>query len=62
MTKRKPPTPFEFEQRIKKIIEQYPEDLEYRHEDLDLYICETMESLGYEDGIRLFRGTPKWYA
>ena len=59
---KKCPTPYEFEQKIKEIIAEYEDDIEDCHAELDLYICETMERLGYADGIRLFRTTPKWYA
>jgi len=59
---KKYPTPYEFEYRIQEIINEYGDDTENCHAELDLYICETMEKLGYADGIRLFRKTPKWYA
>lgn len=56
------PTPYEFEEQIKRIIKEYEDDLEGKHVELDLYICTVLESLGYSDGVRLFRSTEKWYA
>lgn len=58
---KEPPDPNEFAMEIKKIIEDLPDDQEERHINLDLYICEVMEKLGYKEGIRLFRTTPKGY-
>jgi len=66
MSKKKdPPTPYEFEQKIGSIMQLYwidRRDIETCHVELDEYICQVMESLGYSDGIRLFRKIPKWYA
>lgn len=56
------PTPEEFEAHIKHIIEQYEYNFEDKHVELDLYLCTVLESLGYSDGVRLFRSTQKWYA
>ena len=61
MAKKNPPTPTEFKYKIKEIIDN-KDGTETTHIELDLYICEVMESLGYTEGIRLFRGIPKWYA
>ena len=32
------------------------------HMEMDELMCETLSSLGYDEGIKLFRTTPKWYA
>ena len=61
MAKKNPPTPTEFKHKIREIIDN-ENGTESVHIEMDLYICEVMESLGYTEGIRLFRGTPKWYA
>lgn len=63
MTKTKePPTPDEFMEHTKEIVEMYKDDIERCHIELDSYVSEVMESLGYKEGIRIFRTVPKWYA
>lgn len=62
MVKKNPPSPAEFKQKIANICKKYKNDQEDRHAEMDLYICETMEALGYGEGIAIFRGSPKWYA
>ncbi len=60
-----PPTPEEFYETLKSIKENYLDkqnDLEECHIMMDLYILETLESLGYKKGTNLFRQTPKWFA
>lgn len=61
----KPPTPDEFSKKMKEIKDEFYNmkgDQEECHEEMDDYICQALESLGYHDGIRIFRTTPKWYA
>ena len=61
-------TPEEFERRMQDAYDKYsdPEfriyDIEEVHSEMDDILMETLESLGYEDGITIFRKTPKWYA
>lgn len=55
------PTPAEFERHLREILDRTDSE-EDRHIDMDEYICKTLESLGYTDGVRVFRTTPKWYA
>ena len=28
---------------------------------MDNYICATLESLGYGEGVKIFKTEPKWY-
>lgn len=37
-------------------------DLEETHMQMDALMCETLESIGYEEGVRIFKEAPKWYA
>ena len=54
-------TPAEFEQRMKELREDI-EDIEERHIKADELLCETLKSLGYDAGVKLFERTRKWYA
>ena len=61
----KPPSPDEFEnhmQDIKKIFFDKEEDQEVCHMEMDSYILEVLEVLGYKAGVNVFRTTPKWYS
>ena len=64
MGKKKPLTPQKFEKKMNDILNEYANvsDLEDCHVKMDLLTCETLESLGYGNGIKLFRSKPKWYA
>jgi len=37
-------------------------DQEAAHADADDLMCELLESLGYGDGVDVFRAMDKWYA
>jgi hypothetical protein len=52
------PTPKEFNQQIKAIIDDWNNDQEMQHFLLDDYLCVT---LGYSKGIKNYRKIPKWY-
>ena len=57
----KPPSPAEFEAHMQEIKKTFS-GKEICHIEMDSYILEVMESLGYKDGVYVFRTTPKWYA
>lgn len=61
-----PPTPSEFEAEMKAIRKKFfnddYENLQDCHADMDTYILEVLETLGYKDGVAVFRSTPKWYS
>lgn len=61
-----PPTPEEFWEHMNKIrmkwINVNRNDPEEVHIEMDTYILDVLESLGYKDGVDVFRTTPKWYA
>ncbi len=53
-------TPKEFETSMKKIaIEHDPETF---HEYADDLMCAVLNGLGYEDGVKIFQETEKWYS
>lgn len=37
-------------------------DKEDIHWQMDNYMLSVLEELGYEEGVKIFRETPKWYA
>lgn len=58
-------TPDEFLAKLKGIKSQRffkEDDVEACHVEMDELICETLSSLGYDEGVKFFRTTPKWYA
>lgn len=56
------PTPQEFENKMREILDQYGDDEEVFHIAADHYICDVMEDLGYEEGIHIFAAADKWYS
>ena len=57
----KPPTPYEFKERIRAILYLYENDEAELHKAADEHLCETLILLGYEEGIRLYNKMEKWY-
>lgn len=61
-----PPTPSEFKAQMEEIRDKFftdeYEDFHECHVDMDTYILEVLETLGYKDGVAVFRSTPKWYS
>ncbi len=58
-------TPEEFKTRMKIINDRNKikdSDKEADHGDADRLLCETLSSLGYNDGIELFYELDIWYA
>ena len=37
------------------------QDEEKSHLEADRLMCEVLKSLGYEVGVRVFEGMPRWY-
>lgn len=52
--------PQEFYEKMVEL--QKIDDLEDRHVAMDTTMCDLLESLGYEKGIRVFEDTDRWYA
>jgi hypothetical protein len=59
---KKPLTSFEFKKAIEEIAEKYCGNEEVCHAVMDDLLCDTLRSLGYQDGIDIFDSTEKWYA
>lgn len=38
------------------------DDEEVEHSDMDDLMCEILTSLGYEEGVQIFKDAHKWYA
>lgn len=53
-------TPVEFAEKMDEITGIW--DFEQAHKDADNLLAELLDSLGYEDGIKLYRDMNKWYA
>ncbi len=56
-------TPEQFRDRMKEIFAAGARgDREGQHMDADDLMCELLESLGYKEGVEIFRQADKWYA
>lgn len=54
-------SPKEFAEKMGQIAEE-KDDTEVCHVKMDDYICEVLRTLGYEEGVKIFEDTPKWYS
>lgn len=41
---------------------KYIGDTEYIHIEMDAIMCKLLESLGYTEGVKIFKETRKWYS
>lgn len=60
-------TPEDFAYEMRQISNQLKDptflgDQEDVHVHMDYYMTTVLEELGYEEGVKIFRETPKWYA
>lgn len=55
-------TPEQFKQAMQKLANKFGGDEEAFHAEADDLICNTLEKLGFKDGIEIFRKQPKWYS
>jgi hypothetical protein len=62
MSKPKKMTPEEFKRRMALIESDDDYDTEEGHAKADALLCECLESLGYAEGVAIFRELHKWYA
>ena len=51
-----------FYDKMKSIQLSNKEDPEAVHSEMDNLMCDVLISLGYEDGIKIFKETKKYYA
>ena len=52
----------EFYTKMKSIQLENGNDPEEAHSKMDKLLCDLLISLGYEDGIKIFKDTKKYYA
>lgn len=52
-------TPEEFEREMREVFVGH--DPENEHEKADKLICNLLESLGYDDGVKVFKSATRWY-
>lgn len=52
----------DFAQRMADISLEYAGDPEKLHGEMDDLMCETLEKLGYSEGVDIFLKTEKYYA
>lgn len=56
-------TPKEFYEKMKELSDEEGfMDSEYVHGNMDDLMCEVLTSLGYGEGVKVFKDTLKWYA
>lgn len=58
-------TPEEFKDQMLKIAAGDKDgfhDREEDHVDADGLLCKALSELGYEEGVRIYKGMDKWYA
>lgn len=59
-------TPEEFAEQMRHIVERSDKpdgiEMEMRHIAMDDAMCDLLTELGYEDGVKIFLDTSKWYA
>lgn len=58
-------TPEEFAERMKEIYRVWYEekdDIEALHDIMDKLMMNTLELLGYTEGVKIFDEAPKWYS
>ena len=53
-------TPEEFAEAMKEIAES--DDPECAHSYMDDLMCQLLDDLGYEEGVKIFLDAEKWYA
>jgi hypothetical protein len=53
-------TPEQFAQRMRQFAEM--DDSEAAHSSADGLLCDVLEALGYDEGIKVYRDMKKWYS
>ena len=51
-----------FTAEMQEAYKKYGDDEEIVHSMMDGIMCETLEKLGFAEGVGIFNETPKWYA
>lgn len=51
-----------FTAEMQEAYQKYGDDEEIVHSMMDGIMCETLDRLGFTEGVEIFDKTPKWYA
>ena len=51
-----------FERTMRDILLNYKDDEEACHSRMDDLMCETLETFGCHEGVKIFREAPKYYS
>ena len=51
-----------FTAEMQEVYKKYGDDEEIVHSMMDGIMCETLEKLGFAEGVEIFNEAPKWYA
>lgn len=51
-----------FTTEMQEAYQKYGDDGEIVHGMMDGIMCETLEKLGFTEGVEIFEKAPKWYA
>lgn len=50
-----------FTEEMQEAYKKYGDDEEIVHSMMDGIMCETLEKLGFAEGVEIFNEAPKWY-
>ena len=51
-----------FRAAMREACQKYRDDEEIVHSMMDGIMCETLDRLGFTEGVEIFNEAPKWYA
>nr|DAR20779.1 MAG TPA: hypothetical protein [Caudoviricetes sp.] len=51
-----------FTEEMQEAYKKYGDDEEIVHSMMDGIMCETLDRLGFTEGVKIFNEAPKWYA
>lgn len=51
-----------FTEAMREAYQKYRDDEEIVHSMMDGIMCETLDRLGFTEGVEIFNEAPKWYA
>ena len=55
-------SPDDFARLMTELVENYQDDEEALHMEMDELMMLTLEALGYEEGVKIFNNTDKLYS
>ena len=51
-----------FTEAMREAYQKYRDEEEIVHSMMDGIMCETLDRLGFTEGVEIFNEAPKWYA